>query len=78
MGKKMTRIFCDKCYKVLNFYPNRNTRGKVVNYTSKCPHKISVSYVKKNKIVVKWFLADGRELKPVKPVERRWEIVEKK
>lgn len=76
----MTRVFCEKCCKVGNYYPNRK-EGKIIDYTThslktQCDHKLSVDYVKKNKIVVKWFLADGRELISQEPV-KRWKVKEK-
>jgi len=74
----MVRVFCDKCCKVGNYYPNRNKQGKIINWTTiskktSCTHKLSEEYVKKNKVVVKWFLADGRELIPQTPV-KRWRV----
>jgi len=78
----MTRIFCDKCCRVLNFYPNRDKEGNIINYTaggrSSCEHKLSIDYVKKNKVVVKWFLADGRALVPQNPIPKKWVVKEPK
>ena len=64
----------------MNFYPERDKDRKIKYYSSgsnksNCEHKLSEDYVKKNKVVVKWFLADGRQLISQEPV-KRW-IVKK-
>ena len=65
------RVYCDKCCKVLNFYPNRDKKGEIINWTAKrCEHKISNKYVKEHKVVVKWFLANGKQLISKEPVKR--------